>query len=106
MDYFISNWNKKLIVYHLVEIITFSFTEHEKDILLNKFSEITEFDVPIHWDLVGLNQNDAMLIDAIRTKVLWQPPNPKKVLNLKHDIKSDGQTTQSLYVENLLKHHK
>ena len=80
-------------------------SEHEKTIL-NNSSEITEFDVPIHWDLIGLNQDDSMLIDAIRTKVLWQPPNPKTILNLKHDIKSHGQTTQSLYVENLLKHHK
>ena len=80
-------------------------SEHEKTIL-NNSSEITEFDVPIHWDLIGLNQDDPILIDAIRNKVLWRPPNPKKVLNLKHDIKSDGQTTQSLYVENLLKHHK
>ena len=93
----------------MVDFNTFFFcllSEHEKSSILNNFSEITEFDIPIHWDLIGLNQDDSMLIDAIRTKVLWQPPNPKTILNLKHDIKSDGQTTQSLYVENLLKHHK
>ena len=38
--------------------------------------------VPIHWDLMGLNQTDEKLIQAIKNKVLWPPPNKDKKLKL------------------------
>ena len=38
--------------------------------------------VPIHWDLMGLNQTDEKLIKAIKNKVLWSPPNKDKKLKL------------------------
>ena len=37
--------------------------------------------VPIHYDLIGLHQNDPKLIRAIREKVLW-PPSTSGKLNL------------------------
>ena len=64
--------------------------------------------VPIHWDLVGLEQNDAKLIEAIRDKVLWKPPKGKTL----HLFKSptgknlNGQYGQSAKVEELLIKHK
>ena len=41
----------------------------------------TEKGVPIHYDLIGLHQNDPKLIRAIREKVLW-PPSTSGKLNL------------------------
>ena len=37
-----------------------------------------EYNVPIHWDLMGMDQNNEILIKAIKDKVLWHPPYPKK----------------------------
>ena len=45
----------------------------------------TEEVVPIHYDLIGLHQNDPKLIRAIREKVLWPPPTSGKLnLNTNH----------------------
>ena len=42
----------------------------------------TEEVVPIHYDLIGLHQNDPKLIRAIKERVLW-PPSTSGKLNLK-----------------------
>ena len=49
----------------------------------------TEKGVPIHYDLIGLNQNDPKLISAIRDKVLW-PPSTSGKLNLKAKNKEES----------------
>ena len=32
-------------------------------------------EVPIHWELIGMDQDNATLIEAIRKKVVWYPPS-------------------------------
>lgn len=64
--------------------------------------------VPIHWDLVGLDQNDPKLIEAIKNQVLWAPPKNKK-LALERPTSAKrigGQYGQSTEIEALLKKHK
>ena len=64
--------------------------------------------VPIHWDLVGLTQDDPKLIQAIKNKVLWSPPKDKK-LKLEKPTSAKiigGQYGQSTEVETILKKHK
>ena len=58
--------------------------------------------VPIHWGLVGLEENDPYLIESIKNSVLWPPSSPNEKLNLRgDDIK--GQYGQPDYVEKILK---
>ena len=42
--------------------------------------------VTIHWDLMGLDQDDPKLIQSIRDKVLWPPPPKKSKVNLAQPI--------------------
>ena len=67
-----------------------------------------EYNVPIHWDLMGMDQNNEILIKAIKDKVLWHPPYPKKDIHIKYEDIEDtirGQDDQPLYAEKLLKKH-
>ena len=71
-----------------------------------KLPDISE--AVIHWDLVGMKQDDPKLIEAIKTKVLWKPPI-KKGLNLGVPLTKEligGQFGQPLVVEEVLKKHK
>ena len=51
-----------------------------------KESCIVEKGVTIHWDLMGLDQEDPKLIQSIRDKVLWPPPPKKSKVNLDQPI--------------------
>ena len=65
--------------------------------------------VPIHWDLIGMDQNDPKLIESIKSKVLWAPPPTSKKLNLDSPVTNAnirGQYGQPLSVEDVLKTHK
>ena len=61
----------------------------------------TEKSVPIHYDLIGLNQNEPNLIRAIREKVLW-PPSTSGKLNLNTNHKNLEQMLKGKkhYLEN------
>ena len=61
----------------------------------------TEKGVPIHYDLIGLHQNDPKLIRAIREKVLW-PPSTSGKLNLNTKRKNLEQMLKGKkhYLEN------
>ena len=65
--------------------------------------------VPIHWELIGMDQDNATLIEAIRKKVIWYPPSKsmKNNLNLQYNDNEiiAGQFGQPLHVEKLLQHH-
>ena len=68
--------------------------------------EHIEEGVPIHWDLLGLDQDDPKLIEAIKSKVLWRPPPQKYNYNLKfpnQDKILEGQyevkTLKNIYVK-------
>ena len=69
----------------------------------------------IYHELNGMDQNNPKLIEAIKTKVLWQPPQinsakPEKgKLNLKTKDLNDvieGQFGQPLFVEEILQDAK
>ena len=67
--------------------------------------------VPIHWELIGMDQDNATLIEAIRKKVVWYPPsasNSRKNTNLNLQYNNEiisGQFGQPLHVEKLLQQH-
>ena len=65
----------------------------------------TESEVPIYTDLIGLDQDDPKLINAIFDKVLWRPPYPKQPLNIITSLGSviNGQFGQPKYAENVLR---
>ena len=44
----------------------------------------------IHWDLVGMGQNDPKLIEAIKDKILWPPPSNDLPLNLNGGISNNN----------------
>ena len=56
--------------------------------------------VPIHWDLMGLNQTDEKLIQAIKNKVLWPPPSKDKKLKL--NLPPSLQYIQGKNLKNIL----
>ena len=68
-------------------------------------------EVPIHWELIGMDQDNATLIEAIRKKVVWYPPsasNSRKNTNLNLQYNNEiisGQFGQPLHVEKLLQQH-
>ena len=66
------------------------------------------YDVPIHWELIGMHQDNTTLIEAIRKKVIWYPP-AMKYLNLQYNDDNNeiiaGQFGQPLHVEKLLQQH-
>ena len=63
----------------------------------------------IHWDLVGMDQNDPKLIEAIKDKILWPPPSNDLPLNLNGGISNNnnlgGQFGQPFYVEKILQNN-
>ena len=65
----------------------------------------TESEVPIYVDLIGLDQDDPKLVNAIFDKVLWRPSYPKQPLNLKARLNSviNGQFGQPKFAENVLR---
>ena len=64
--------------------------------------------VVIHWDLNGMEQNDPKLIEAIKSKVLIQPPTKQKLeLKLPTSMKFiNGQYGQPSAIEKILKSKK
>ena len=92
----------KRTFYRFSQAFYFSdFEEKEENISMGN-------DLHIHWDLIGMYQTDKALIEAIRTKVLWNPPNPKKDLNLEYEDTNDiieGEFGQPLNAEKVLKSH-
>lgn len=69
---------------------------------------MVEYNVPIHWDLMSLDQDNEFLIKAIKDKVLWHPPYPKRDIHIKYEDLEDtlrGQDDQPLYAEKILKKH-
>ena len=63
-------------------IIILHFTTTISEEVLKKENCEIEPGVPIHWDLMGMNQTDEKLIKEIRNKVLWPPPDKDKKLKL------------------------
>ena len=62
--------------------------------------------VPIHWDLLGLDQDDPFLIQSIKNKVLLAPPKNGRKLKLKQPIGRKlyyGQHGQSFKVDEFLR---
>ena len=73
-----------------------------------KFIRQEKNTIPIHWDLMGMDQNNEALIEAIKDKVLWHPFDPNKDINFLYEDTEDmirGQFGQPFHVEELLKNH-
>ena len=99
-----------IIVFYKKHINLTSFyniSEFEKETLENP-PQMVENNVPIHWDLMGMDQDNEFLIRAIKEKVLWHPPYPKRDIHIKYEDLEDtlrGQDDQPLYAEKILKKH-
>ena len=99
-----------IIVFYKKHINLTSFyniSEFEKETLENP-PQMVENNVPIHWDLMGMDQDNEFLIRAIKDKVLWHPPYPKRDIHIKYEDLEDtlrGQDDQPLYAEKILKKH-
>ena len=99
-----------IIVFYKKHIKVTSFyniSEFEKETLENP-PQMIENNVPIHWDLMGMDQDNEFLIRAIKEKVLWHPPYPKRDIHIKYEDLEDtlrGQDDQPLYAEKILKKH-
>ena len=99
-----------IIVFYKKHINLTSFyniSEFEKETLENP-PQMIENNVPIHWDLMGMDQDNEFLIRAIKEKVLWHPPYPKRDIHIKYEDLEDtlrGQDDQPLYAEKILKKH-
>ena len=99
-----------IIVFYKKHINLTSFyniSEFEKETLENP-PQMIENNVPIHWDLMGMDQDNEFLIRAIKDKVLWHPPYPKRDIHIKYEDLEDtlrGQDDQPLYAEKILKKH-
>ena len=99
-----------IIVFYKKHINLASFyniSEFEKETLENP-PQMIENNVPIHWDLMGMDQDNEFLIRAIKEKVLWHPPYPKRDIHIKYEDLEDtlrGQDDQPLYAEKILKKH-
>ena len=99
-----------IIVFYKKHINLTSFyniSEFEKETLENP-PQMVEYNVPIHWDLMSLDQDNEFLIKAIKDKVLWHPPYPKRDIHIKYEDLEDtlrGQDDQPLYAEKILKKH-
>ena len=99
-----------IIVFYKKHIKVTSFyniSEFEKETLENP-TQMIENNVPIYWDLMGMDQDNEFLIRAIKDKVLWHPPYPKRDIHIKYEDLEDtlrGQDDQPLYAEKILKKH-
>ena len=99
-----------IIVFYKKHINLTSFyniSEFEKETLENP-PQMIENNVPIYWDLMGMDQDNEFLIRAIKEKVLWHPPYPKRDIHIKYEDLEDtlrGQDDQPLYAEKILKKH-
>ena len=62
-----------------------------------------EAEVPIHWELNGLSQDDPKLIEEIRAKVLIEPDGKPLNLFRPSGKRLQGQYGQPAEVESVLK---
>ena len=110
------------------DLVTLDFTCQHKNSALSKIMQIKTFSlfflinlikseycdkascvekgVPIHWDLIGLDQDDPFLIQSIKNKVLLPPPKNGRKLKLKQPIGRKlyyGQHGQSFKVDDFLR---
>ena len=80
------------------------------DYLLQKETNFsTDLFDEIHWDLIGLDQNDLELLEALKSRILWPPTPGLHKLDLKIESWLEIMTKevgQAYHVEDFLRKKK